>query len=79
MARYEISNTASGMVLGTYEAETASEAIRAMLADAGATGEEAGGEHLQAREVDPRCLNCGRVWSEHSADDKMFEFSAETL
>lgn len=50
MRNYEIANTESGVILGVYEGETAADAIRAMLADAGCTDEPDAG--LVAREVD---------------------------
>ena len=60
MASYEIENTVSGLILGVYEGECASDAIAAMLADAGCdcTADPA----LVAREVDPgpECAMCGR-------------------
>lgn len=57
MARYEISNTESGLVLGIYEGETAEGAIRAMHVDAGYKDGAApesieGGENIVAREVE---------------------------
>lgn len=39
MTTYEIENTSSGQILGTYEADSPEAAIRAMLADAGCTDE----------------------------------------
>jgi len=53
MASYEIEQTETGAILGVYEGETAADAIRAMLADAGAEGQEPD-PGLVAREVDER-------------------------
>lgn len=51
MGRFEIEQTATGVILGVYEGETPDEAIRAMLIDAGAPDAEPDAG-LQARELD---------------------------
>lgn len=40
MKTFRIENTTSGLVMGEYQGETADEAIRAMLIDAGAADEQ---------------------------------------
>lgn len=40
MKTFRIENTTSGLVMGEYQGETAEEAIKAMLVDAGAADEQ---------------------------------------
>ena len=56
MAQYEIEQTATGIILGVYEGEDADEAIRAMLADAGAPDAEPD-PGLRVREIRDAALD----------------------